>query len=50
MTIKKNIKEAKNIINGDIRDIDFTKYKGKIDIVVGGIPCQSFSSAGKKEG
>lgn len=31
-------------------NIDFTIYKNKVDIVVGGIPCQSFSTSGKREG
>jgi DNA (cytosine-5)-methyltransferase 1 len=38
------------IIHSDIRNIDFSKYKNKIDIVVGGIPCQSFSISGKRKG
>ena len=38
------------IIHDDIRNIDFSKYKNKIDIVVGGIPCQSFSISGKRKG
>jgi len=34
----------------DMRKIDYNQYRGKIDIVVGGIPCQSYSIAGKREG
>lgn len=34
----------------DVRDIDGTKYKGKLDILVGGSPCQSFSMVGKRRG
>ena len=34
----------------DIITTDFNKYKGKIDIFVGGSPCQSFSLAGKRGG
>ena len=34
----------------DVRFIDGTKYTGKVDILVGGSPCQSFSTYGKKLG
>lgn len=34
----------------DIRFIDGNKYKNKVDIFVGGSPCQSFSIIGKKAG
>lgn len=34
----------------DIRFIDGSKYKGKVDIFVGGSPCQSFSIMGKQKG
>jgi len=34
----------------DVRFIDGTQYKGKVDIFVGGSPCQSFSINGKKAG
>jgi DNA (cytosine-5)-methyltransferase 1 len=34
----------------DISKFDFSVYKHKINIVVGGIPCQSFSIAGKRDG
>ncbi|WP_373517250.1 DNA (cytosine-5-)-methyltransferase [Pricia sp.] len=39
-----------NILEGDIKHFDFTKYKNQVDMVTGGFPCQAFSYAGKKLG
>ena len=39
-----------NVVEGDIQKQSFIDFKGKIDIVTGGFPCQSFSYAGKKRG
>ena len=35
---------------GDITQIDWSPYRGSVDVVVGGSPCQSFSIAGGREG
>lgn len=35
---------------GDISKIDWRSYHGKVDIIVGGSPCQSFSVAGRRAG
>ena len=35
---------------GDITKIDWSPYRGSVDVVVGGSPCQSFSIAGGREG
>lgn len=34
----------------DVRDIKAKKYKGEVDLLVGGSPCQSFSMVGKRKG
>lgn len=34
----------------DINKVDGKKYKGKVDLFVGGSPCQSFSMVGRRKG
>jgi DNA (cytosine-5)-methyltransferase 1 len=48
-TLRKN-RPHWNVYEGDIKDFSFEKYKGKVDVVTGGFPCQSFSYAGKRLG
>lgn len=36
--------------HGDVTKEDFTKYRGKIDLLIGGSPCTNLSSAGNRQG
>jgi DNA (cytosine-5)-methyltransferase 1 len=38
------------ILKGDIRGVDFRSFKGAVDLVAGGPPCQPWSDGGKRMG
>ena len=47
---KENYHIPPNCFFESIIDLDGKKFKNKVDILVGGSPCQSFSSVGKRKG
>ena len=48
-TLKLNHKDI-NIIHSSMNDLDLTKYINKVDLLTGGVPCQSFSHSGLRKG
>lgn len=48
-TLRKN-RPHWNVLEGDVKELDFSSFHNQVDVVTGGFPCQAFSYAGKKLG
>jgi len=48
-TLRKNHQKV-NIEESSMLDLDLKAYKGKVDVLQGGVPCQAFSQAGERKG
>ena len=48
-TLKHNHANA-NVVCGNMDKIDYSQHVDKIDLLTGGVPCQSFSQAGLRKG
>jgi DNA (cytosine-5)-methyltransferase 1 len=48
-TLRKN-HPGVNVVEASMVDLDLKSYKGKVDVLQGGVPCQAFSQAGERKG
>lgn len=48
-TLKKNYTFGA-LFTRDIKEVDFSIYRGEVDLLAGGVPCQAHSQLGKKAG
>ena len=50
MAEPKGIDDPWPLVEGDIHDVDFTRWRGRVDVVAGGVPCQPWSLGGAHRG
>ncbi|TAZ35428.1 DNA (cytosine-5-)-methyltransferase [Rhizobium ruizarguesonis] len=48
-TLRKNRPDW-NVVEEDVREVDFTEYRNRVDLLAGGLPCTPFSTVGEKKG
>jgi DNA (cytosine-5)-methyltransferase 1 len=48
-TLRKN-HAGENIVQKSMTELDLSEYKGQVDVLQGGVPCQAFSQAGERLG
>jgi DNA (cytosine-5)-methyltransferase 1 len=48
-TLRKN-HDGANIVESSMLELDLTPFRNKVDVLQGGVPCQSFSQAGERKG
>lgn len=48
-TLKENHKNCP-VFRSDMKELNLTEYRDKVDLLTGGVPCQAFSQAGERKG
>ncbi|WP_165504983.1 DNA cytosine methyltransferase [Rhizobium leguminosarum] len=48
-TLRKNRPDW-NVVEEDVRKVDFTGYRNRVDLLAGGLPCTPFTTVGEKKG
>lgn len=46
----KNLRSKWPLVEGDVREVSFSRWEGKVDVVAGGVPCQPWSLGGAHKG